>query len=117
MLPLTRAIHLYQGDSFSLKFRLKTKDASEPPVVTPVNLTGCTVKAQIRTFETETPEVVAEFASTITDAANGEVELKLTPEQTAEIEGGRWDVQVTFADGSVKTYIRGNVAVKSQVTL
>jgi hypothetical protein len=113
MLPVNRNISIYKGDTFDLEFRLRARSGEGDPGGY-VNLTGATGKAQIRLTE-DSAEVLAEFA--VTCGADGTVLITLTAEQTAAlVNGGMYDVQIEFPDGSIKTYLRGTVSVVKEVT-
>lgn len=112
-LPLT----LYQGDSFSLFVRIKARDAGGTLVYQ--NLTGCTVKAQIR-LNTEAPQVIAEFSANITEQVTltGGIVLLLTPAQTAAMTELKavWDCEVLYSNGDKRTFLAGSVALVKEVT-
>jgi nitrogen fixation protein FixH len=112
---------IYKGDTFSFAFRLRSRTAYGSPGDY-VSLDGATVKAQIRANEDAT-QVIAEFTCVIaepqTDPANtGRVTLSLTPDITGatNFNDGMWDVQVTWPDNTVTTYLRGSVKVIKEVT-
>lgn len=120
--PATYDLTIYQGDTFRLPLRLRTQNP-DGTFGDYIDLTGSTVKAQVRatTFATD---VLAEFTAELLDQTvvdtKGSVLLSLDPTTTAGLltngAPGVWDVQITFADGSVKTYLRGSVTVVPQVT-
>lgn len=113
MLPVTKNISVYQGDTFSLLFRLREKNLDGTPGPY-LNLTGATVEAKIA--KKSDGSVSATFTSEITSATGGEALITLTPTQSAKLdENGKWDAQVTFPDGRVQTYLRGNVTLLKQV--
>ena len=114
MLPITRNIQIYQGDTFSLIFRLRQRNQAGQ--VSPVNLSGATAHAQIRNRD-EAQSLMAEFTTTITNPENGEVRILLTADQTRALtQNGKWDVQINFANGTVRTYMKGSVSVTKEVT-
>lgn len=110
----TKNLVLYQGDSFELIFRLKEKGLG-----TPVDLTGCVPKSEIR-LTPATPTVKVAFtAALVSPATDGKVRLSLTPAQTTALTAGEalvWDVQLLWPDGVVKTYLTGSVNVLPEVT-
>lgn len=84
----------------------------------PFDLTGYTVKAQVRpTTDLEAP-LTAEFEATIVDPpTDGIIHLHLDHTDTATMTGdGVWDVQVTDADDNVTTIVRGAVTLIPDVT-
>lgn len=109
--PLPTNIGVYdfiltQGDTLSVPFDF------------PLNLTGYTVTAQIRTYP-ESPILAATFTVTVTDAVNGRVTLSLTSAQTEDLPlKSFWDVQIKNASGTFnQTYVRGLVFANRQVTV
>jgi len=118
-LPVGRNLSIYKGDSYSFSFRLRGRNPDGTPGDY-VDLSGCTAKAQVRQTE-DNSTVMAEFGTEIpTQSGNdlGRVNLTLTSTQTegAGFVGGKWDVQLTWPDGSVKTYLAGSVTVTKEVT-
>jgi len=117
-LPENRNLVIYKGDTFSLSFRLRQKQTSGAPGAY-VDLTGCTPKAQIRATEDSTT-VLQEFTATLGDQTNvdtvGQVNLVISSADTANLSPGVWDVQVTYPDNTVTTYLRGSVTVTKEVT-
>lgn len=96
-----------QGDSWSAIFDF------------PFDLTGYTVKAQIRTYP-NSPALYATFTVEYTDRPAGKVRLSLTKSQTAYLpRRAFWDLQITSdADPTWEhTFIKGQVFIDSQVTL
>lgn len=109
-LPASKNLTFYQGDSFSLKFRLKNPDTDVY-----LDLAGCTPKAQVRA-NADDASVMVEFTAAL-GSNPGEVVLSLTPVQTAALTlPGVWDVQLTFPDGSVRTYLAGTTKVVKEIT-
>lgn len=113
MIPVGRNLTLYQGDSFDFTFRLRQKN-SDGTAGDYVDLTGVTPKAQIRATQDDSA-VLMEFTAALTSNP-GEVTLTLTPTQTAALANGVWDVQLTFPDGQVKTYLAGTIKAIKEVT-
>lgn len=118
-LPVGKNLTIYKGDSFEFSFRLRARDANGDPAGY-VDLSGCTAKAQVRASEDAT-SVMAEFTAEVpvqTGEDLGRVTLSLTPAQTGDptFQAGKWDVQLTWPDGAIKTYLSGSVAVTKEVT-
>lgn len=115
MLPQDYDLSIYRGDTFTLttRFREKTVDGQAGNVV---DLTGAAGKAQVRASDDDTV-VLAEM--TVTIDADNYVTLELTPTQTGALPAGVfgvWDFQMTFADGRVRTYLRGSVTGSKDTT-
>ncbi len=117
MLPGVHHLALYQGDHWEQLFTLaEDYGTAETPDVRPVDLTGCTVAAQIRTnVRSQTP--LAVFTATITDPAAGAVRLVLpSAEATKLTRNGVWDLQITDTGGRITTWLAGAVEVTREVT-
>ncbi len=116
MVPATKDLTLYRGDSFDLPVRLRQK-LINGSLGDPVDLTGCTVDAEIRSTEDEAG-VVATFGCDLdADPTTGIVTLSLTKVETAALTGGGvWDMQITFPDGKTQTYLAGKVYLTKDVT-
>lgn len=119
MKPATQNIEIYKGDDFSIFFRIREKLANGDPG-SYVDLTGAVGKAQIRQTE-DTATVAAEFTVTIGDqvATPGSVLCTLTGAVTGALSitsPAKWDVQLTHADGKVRTYLAGSVTLIKEVT-
>ena len=116
--PATRDITIYQGDTYTLQFRVRNLNTDGTPG-TYVDLTGCTPKAQIRT-STSATTVLAEFTATLADQTTtpGGVTLSLTAAQTAALTYGTavWDAQVTYPSTAVQTFLQGKVTLIYEVT-
>ncbi len=95
-----------QGDSWEATFDF------------PFNLTGYTIKAQMRTYP-NAPTKYGDFAVEVLSAANGTVKLSLTSSDTEYLPRRLyWDMQLTSAADPdyQQTYIKGIVFVDQQVT-
>jgi hypothetical protein len=109
-LPAQKNISIYKGDSYTIVFTLKDPDTEEP-----VDLTGVEVAAEIRATE-DAGSALATFTCGHDDDG-GTVTLELSPaETTALTVNGVWDVQLTFTDGWVQTYLKGSVTLVKEVT-
>jgi hypothetical protein len=85
------------------------------PDGTPMNLTGCTIRAMLR----RNPSASAvSFECEITDAAAGEWTFGLSAEQTATLEPPKYvyDVELEDASGRVLPLFHGEVIVELEVT-
>ena len=106
-------IVLYQGDDFSMTFRLKNKGLE-----TPVNITGCVPKADIKVnLSDANPKLT--FTAALLDPLDGTVTLSLTGAQTAAQAAGTkmiYDCQLKWPDNTTKTYLSGSIDVLPEVT-
>jgi len=95
------------------------------PDTTPVNLTGATIRGQIRKTALN-PVITIALTVTMTDAVNGVFEFGLTDEQTAALVAGEtqgdpaskyvWDMEMEDSVGRVLPLFYGDVAIFREVT-
>lgn len=119
MQPAEQDIEIYQGDTFDLFLRLKKLTA--PLTYTYIDLTDAVPKAQVRATA-DAVGVLAEFTCALSDqvATPGGLLAVLSKVQTAALASTPpdfvWDLEITFANGDVKTILAGKVTVTKQVT-
>lgn len=112
MPSFTLNLKIDQGTTFSKKAIWKS---GTPP--TPVNLTGCTAKMQIRDkvgSSTVLLELTTENGGIVLGGVTGSIEFcKLSAATTSQIAWriGVYDLKITFADSTVKRKISGTVSV------
>jgi len=99
------------GDTFDgVQFEMVLNEA-------PMDLTGVAIKLEIKKRNTSKALVTKTNGSgiTITDAAAGEFRINAFD---VDLEPGvyEYDVQLTFASGSKKTYIKGLWTITKQIT-
>lgn len=105
-----------QGATFS---QVVTWKAGTPAA--PVNLAGCTARMQARGKLADTAVLfdltVANGGIALGDSA-GTVTIKLTSAQTAAITwtSAVYDLEITFADSTVRRLLTGGIAVSPEVT-
>ncbi|MFM2053614.1 MAG: hypothetical protein RL456_1651 [Pseudomonadota bacterium] len=95
------------------------------PDATPVNLTGATIRGQIRKKPADAA-VIASFDVTVTDATAGKYTFGLTATATAAITAGAdvtkpeslyvWDMELEDAAGRVTPLFWGDARVHREVT-
>lgn len=118
--PAVRDITIYQGDTYSLTFRVRSRN-TDGTAGAYLDLTGCTPKAQLRTAPSST-SVVAEFTATLLNQADvntrGGVTISLSHAQTTALtyDSMAWDVQLTYPTGDVQTFLRGKAILIYEVT-
>ena len=118
MKPPTFNIEIYQGDTFSMFMRLRALDSNGDPGDY-IDLTGSTAKAQIRANAAAVDPPDAEFTCTLGNQGTvpGSLFVELTHTQTAALTGnGVYDVQVTHADGRIRTYLAGTTTLIKEIT-
>lgn len=113
--PGKRNITLYQGDSYEMQISFSTADTG------PVDITGHTFAAQIRTSTADADNgaaPLATFTCTADDPTAGILFLTLDPSDTTALKSkvAAWDLQGTAPDGAITTYLAGAVSVQLEVT-
>jgi hypothetical protein len=99
----------YRGDSYEWWFRLWNDAAKTEPI----DITGATAAAEIR--NKPAGEQIAALECTV--EAPNTVHVELAPDLWPAIPAtGSWDLQVTFPDGTVNTYVAGRVVTTADVT-
>lgn len=118
MVPGQADITIYQGDTFNGFMRLRTQNPDGTPGAY-IDLTGAVGLAQIRPDEASAV-ILADFTVTLADqvALTGGVFFTLAPADTTALNPGQamWDIQLTLADGTVNTYLKGVVTVEAEVS-
>jgi len=109
MLPGQLPLTLYRGDSARWRFTLWTDEAKTQPA----DLTDATAKAEIR----DKPAGATVVALVCAVELPNVVTMELLPAASATLPAkGAWDLQMTYADGSVVTILAGSVEVTPDVT-
>ena len=105
-----------QGVDFAYTVRWSDGQSAESPGL-PVNLSGSTVRAQIRyTYGAPYPPAL-ELDADISDAANGEITLRATALETATLtKDGVWDLEIYDPSNKVTRLLSGRVQVSPEVT-
>jgi len=82
----------------------------------PLNLTGYTVKSQMR--KSYTSSIAYNFTATVFAPATGKVRLQLSAEASENIPPGRYlyDVEITSETGAKKRVVEGVVTITPQIT-
>ena len=106
-----RKIRIRRGDTYTHSVTEYEDDG------TLSDLTGSTFLVQLRT-DPDASTYVIQFTTALTDAANGEWEFTLTSTQTAGLDVGVYfyDVQRTYADGTVHTRFEGEAVVEADIS-
>lgn len=103
-------LNLYRGDTYSWRFRLwQDKDRTIP-----VDLAGSSAEAEIRDKINGSHFVDLDCVITLPNIIDMYLRADMWPCITGA--GGVWDLEVTFADGEVKTQVAGKVTVTADVT-
>lgn len=118
MQPASVDLMIYKGATFSKQFQWKTGD-----VPTPVNLTGCTARMQVR--KTVSDSVVLDTLTTengklvINDALLGKFKILLTASQTGaySFTNAAYDLEIVYNGGEpVYRVLTGCFSVDPEVT-
>lgn len=109
--PADQDLIITRGDTETLVVTITSDDSG-----TPINITGRTYRAQIRSSQDSTT-VKASFTCTVTNGAAGQVTCVLSATDSATLPVGIafWDLEET-ASGVVTTILSGNVTVTADVT-
>ena len=107
---IANTMETYRGDSESFPVWLEDEAGVQQDFVT-----GDTVRFTVRRT---TEDTVKHIAKTVTTFTLGQAMINILPADTASLAPGRyvWDVEVTFANGDVKTVVDGVFKVKGDVT-
>jgi hypothetical protein len=103
---------LYRGDSFTWTFILWT----DPTKTARFDLTGVTLKAEIR--DKPAGLTIVELTCAAVGAPeDGTVQVDLSADDCKLVpERGAWDLQLTYSDGRVHTWVAGKVNNTPDVT-
>lgn len=112
-------LKIRQGATFRATITLQNPDLS------PINLTGCTIRGQIRKLALDTA-ITATLDVVIISAPAGQISIGLTDTVTAAIPAGEqlnaaaskyvWDLEMLDAASNVVPLLYGNVTVFREVT-
>lgn len=106
-----------QGATFTKQVTWKTGPA--PGVA--VDLTGCTARMHARAKITDAVKLLdltTANGGIVLGGSAGTVEIILTDEQTAAITwtSAVYDLEIEFADGTVRRLLQGSISVSPEVT-
>lgn len=103
----------YAGDTFD-GFQITVTQTSSD-VTIPINLDGITLACKFKKSGTTVLDLTEGSGITIIDAEDGvfKIDAFSIPTETGSYN---YDIQFTYSDGSVKTYIRGFMKVIEQIT-
>lgn len=117
--PTNMPLTIYQGATFRKSWTWKSGASAAEAV--PVDLTGCTGRAQLRaTVESDAVllEMTTENGRIALGGAAGTVDLDVADEVTAALPAGkaRWDLEIVWPNGDVTRLFSGPVTVSAEVT-
>lgn len=100
-----------QGATFSVTIGYNRTDGTSK------DLTNFTARSQMRKSYYSANAVT--FSANVTDAANGEITISLTPAETANVKSGRYVYDLEIEDneyGDVERVVEGIITVLPEVT-
>jgi hypothetical protein len=105
-------ILIQQGSSYSQQLTIKQPDG------TPVDLTGATVRSQVRERYDDASPIVSFTTAIDADPTTGIFTLSLTDAQTAAFSFTKalYDIEIVYSDASVDRILQGNVILSKEVT-
>lgn len=97
------------------------KSGATEASATPVDLTGCTARMQIREDEDDSTvlyELTTENSKIVLGDAAGTIEVIISDEDSAAFtwDSGVYDLEIEFVDGTVRRWSKGSVIVLPNVT-
>lgn len=109
-MPGTMALDVYRGDAQGWTLHLYT----DPDATVAYDLTGATAKAEVRAVSGGAVLAILGSAITLPNV----VDLTLAAVESAKLPPGRlrWDLQLTFPGGVVRTVVAGPVTVTADIT-
>lgn len=105
---LSYSLEIYRGDSYARRFLLWSDTASSVPV----DLTGVTAAAQIRAA----PDLPVMVTPVCVVTLPNIIDLHVAAADSALADSGRWDLQLTYSDGTIQTVLSGRVLVTADIT-
>jgi hypothetical protein len=105
-------ILIQQGADYIETIVIKVKETGIP-----VDLTGCTIRGQVREDYSSTTALCT-FVVENTDLANGKFTLTLSAATTAALsfERGVYDVEIQYPSGRVDRALQGSAVFSPEVT-
>lgn len=119
--PIPKRLTIYQGAT--LRQTLTWKSGPTKDTAQPVDLTGCTARAQVR--ETWPSPVVilnlsTENSGIMLGGTSGTITLFMMATQTALLpmlpKPARWDLEIYWPDGDVVRLFEGDCMISPEVT-
>lgn len=112
ILPAELDLEIPKGGDFSQPIAFEDGDGEA------WDMTGCTLKAQIRERKTRDSALIAEITITQDDPSTGEMLLDVAESviDLITVRNAYWDLRITHPDGKRYYYAEGRVAFPEQVT-
>lgn len=114
--PGTYNITTYKGDTLVLTFELV--DDTEPTPL-PIDLSSATFKMQVRKKSGDPVlwEAATDDGIVVSGADNNIVTVSKIVDAEAGVNPYVYDIQATFLDGTVRTYVAGTFMLRADVTV
>ena len=117
-LPATKSLDLYRGDTYPLAARLW----SDPEMTAPVDLSDVVPHAQLRTDPSVTPgpvpeELILEMTCVVELPNVIHVTIDASSWPAWAPAAARWDLELTYPSGAVRTILAGRVRIIQDVTV
>lgn len=106
-------ISMYRGDSYPISFTLKDSAG------TAIDLTGCALVMTVDSTENPTDATTKKFevAGVLADdPTTGVVQFTPTSANTSDVGAFFYDVQLTDANGSVRTVAKNTFVINQDIT-
>lgn len=109
--PATLNLHIYSGDDYTREITIEDGGVA-------VDISSDSFAADIKSARGASQPAEVSFTTSITDGANGVLEISLTDTQTAGLAASTyyWDFEWTKSGGEVTTLLGGTVSVDEEVT-
>lgn len=114
-MPVSKAIWLYRGDTTVLEVDVVSEDSRGRQ--TALGITGATGKLAVKTKRDATAYLFPRIDGVVEDAPAGLMTFTIPPEATESVTPGNYlyEVEVTFADGSVTTVVQDVFEVRADL--
>lgn len=112
--PVIVNLIIKRDNDFNESFEFIQDDGS------PMDLTGWTIKSDIRKGPSKLSELIVSFTLSIPLPTNGKVYLSLTDTQTGAMIGfntAYYDILLTSPTGFDETYVEGSITINSSITV
>lgn len=118
--PITYHLNVTRGDTLRKSFVWYSGDDLDPEDLDAadlVDLTGCTAKLQVKDAKGTVLFTLTHADGITLGGAAGTIDLVFSAARTAQtVADYRYDLQLTLANGDVKTFAQGTFGVRAETT-